>query len=73
MTSIPAVQNVIWQSLVCSKDLWVLKSLLEMSLNETKIRRGDVRRVWSYFGLSALSRSVYFDFVMKNWQRLYKK
>jgi hypothetical protein len=69
----PAVQNVIWQSLVCSKDLWVLKSFVEMTLDEKLIRRSDIRRVYSYYGLTALSRSVYFDFIMKNWETLYKK
>lgn len=73
LTAVPAVQNVIWHSLVCSKDLWVLKSFLEMTLNETLIRRSDVRRVYTYYGLTALSRSVYFEFVMKNWESLFEK
>lgn len=72
LTAIPAVQNVIWQSLVCSRDLWVLKSFLEMTLNDSLIRRSDVRRVYTFYGLTALSRSVYSEFVMKNWDIMYK-
>ena len=44
-----------------------------MSLNETLIRRADIRRVHTYYGLTALSRSVYFDFIMKNWDALFKR
>ena len=73
INSIPAEQNVIWQSLACSKDYWILKSFLEMTLNESIIRRSDVRRVYTYYSMTALSRSVYFEFILKNWQILYKK
>lgn len=44
-----------------------------MSMNENIIRRSDLRRIFTYYGLSALSRSVYFEFIVKKWDELLKK
>jgi hypothetical protein len=44
-----------------------------MSLNESIIRRSDLRRIYTYYGLSALSRNVYFEFIMKKWDELLKR
>ena len=73
INSIPAEQIIIWQSLVCNRDTWILKGLLEMTLHENVIKRSELRRIFSYFGLSSISRSVYFEFINKNWNDLLKK
>ncbi len=44
-----------------------------MTLNESLIRRSEVRRIYNLYGLTALSRRVYFDFIMNNWNTLYNK
>lgn len=68
--SIPAEQSVLWQALICSRETWILKGLLETTLNETIIRRSDIRRIYNFYTLTAISRSIYFDFITTNWNTL---
>ena len=69
----PVEQNILWQALACNRDTWTLKSLLENTLEENVFRRSDIRRIYSHFSLTPISRSVYFDFVLKNWPVLLKR
>jgi hypothetical protein len=71
--STPVEQTILWQALVCNRDTWTLKSLLEDTLQESLFRRSDIRRIYSFFSLTPISRSVYFDFVINNWSTLLKK
>jgi hypothetical protein len=66
-------QNILWQALICNRDTWTLKSLLEDTLEDGIFRRSDIRRIYSFFSLTPISRSVYFDFVIQNWNQLLKK
>lgn len=47
--------------------------LLETTLNETIIRRSDIRRIYNFYTLTAISRSIYFDFITTNWNTLLAK
>ena len=67
INSVPSEQIIIWQSLVCNRDTWILKGLLEITFHENVIKRSELRRIFSYYGLSSISRSVYFEFINKNW------
>ena len=73
--SIPAEQNIIFQALICNRETWVLKMLLELTLDEaqTIIRKSDIRRIYTYYTLTPISRSVYFDFVSKNLKEISKR
>lgn len=44
-----------------------------MTMNETIIRRSDLRRIYTYYGLSALTRSVYFEFILNRWDEILAK
>ena len=44
-----------------------------MAIDDKVIRKSEMRRIFTYYGTSALTRKVYFDFFIKNWNELLKK
>ena len=73
LVAIPTEQNVLWQSLACNKNMWVLWKFLRMTLNDTIIKRSEIKRIFNHYSLMPLARHVSFQFTLRYWKELLEK
>jgi aminopeptidase N len=69
--TVPTEKENLLTSLGCTRETWLLKSLLEKSLSEEYgIKKQDIGRVFSVVSANLVGESIAFDFVRDNWKRI---
>ncbi|XP_069686792.1 aminopeptidase N-like isoform X2 [Periplaneta americana] len=70
----PSESDVLLVSLACTKQEWLLVTLLEKTLQKNgEIRLQDTIRVWGVMPTGATSSRIAFNYVRNNWATIHEK
>ncbi|XP_064599402.1 aminopeptidase N-like [Liolophura sinensis] len=61
-------RNKLRMALACSRDMWILKRFLEMTLDPSEIRKQDSSMTIREISSSLLGRQLVWDFILKRWE-----
>ncbi|KAK7499017.1 hypothetical protein BaRGS_00009826 [Batillaria attramentaria] len=63
----PGEKNLLLRALPCSSDVWILSTLLDMSLEHTDIKRDDATGMIGWVAKNPAGNRLAWDFVKHHW------